>query len=163
MRLPAALLLVVTFGACASTRPLDRARPIEIERRWSGTTFRQEGVRIDSVDLFAAFTATPTGREHVRSTTRNGVTSLVFNALSIGLLVGAVTSGDPATSWSLLGAGLGANVGAHLFHHRAQSGLAAAAAEYNASLPPPPSAPEPTSTRVRPARGEWGLSLAFEL
>ncbi len=159
MRLAPGFTAVALLAACASPgRPIDRTRPLEIDRHWGSTTFKQDGVRVDDVDLISALTSTPAGREQFRSANRSAVTSFGMLLAGVGLVVGAVVVDDGKVSTGLAVAGLGACGGSLYFSHRAQSSIDAAAREYNASLPAAPAASAP---RSRGATAGASVSLDF--
>jgi hypothetical protein len=123
--------LACALAGCATGRRADLGRPIDIEPRWYGHSYEQDGERIGRCRLALALYETPEGRAPIWSAGTYAINGLLFVGGSIGAgMAASVTSSQ--TSVALVGVSAASALFAAFLLHRADGRIADAVCRHNA-------------------------------
>lgn len=147
-----ALAVVWAVAGCATGR-VDLNRQIDVDRRWYGHSYEQDGRRIGRCNLALELYETPEGRRPAWSAGNYAMNGLLFLGASVGAGIAASgTSGR--TSAALLGASAVSLLVSVFAFHRADQRVADAASAHNASVAHRSYRDAPGGTGVPPSEPE---------
>jgi hypothetical protein len=147
-----ALAVAWALAGCATGR-VDLSRPIDVDRRWYGYSYEQDGRRIGRCSLALDLYETPDGRRPAWSAGNYAMNGLLFLGGSVGAAIAASgTSGR--TSAALLGASAVSLLVSVFAFHRADQRVADAVSAHNARVAPTADRDAPGGTGVPPSEPE---------
>jgi hypothetical protein len=148
---------VVLSGCFAS---IDRAKAIEVERRWYGTVYAQRGDQLDYWGMMSALESEEVARPHVERSRRyfyGATTTAVAGGLSLGFGIGELnrSGGNPTVGWTLVGVGVAFLIPMEVLASAQRSAMEDAVAAHNSLI----RGDAPAAAGVCELRGPWIAAL----